>query len=211
MFWKRRTTPGGDDFERLLEQRLRSLESVFGPHREYLVSPVPFYLGGNPTVVGFPSHVTGAVVYCTHEMTGGWGSGQKPNAQGEYEIALTLPDRSPLAPKQSRDAAWEQGWLGTLLGALAKYSCTNPLEHGNVSGPLPTEFAPFTHILWVQYGPPVLGIGGRSCGILMGFMLLEQEMDWYIGQDGKEAFVATAVASPRYPVSDPGRAPLKFC
>lgn len=71
-----------------------------------------FYLGGDATIIAYADYLAGQTVYCTSEMTGEWGSGQKPGPRGEFELVMVLPNESPLAPTSTEDGFVRWAGLG---------------------------------------------------------------------------------------------------
>jgi hypothetical protein len=91
-------SPSDSLYALALGQRPAAIERPFGKCDSVLHFPIPFYLGGDPAILPFAQHIKGATIYCTSDMTGGWGSGQKPGPHSEYELVLVLPNGSPLGP-----------------------------------------------------------------------------------------------------------------
>jgi hypothetical protein len=189
--------------------RNEALERLFGTPDHVIASPIPFYLGGDPTVLSFPSHVKNAVVYCTSELTGGWGSGQTPGPLGEYEFAIVLPKNSPLGPRPQEGNLVGKGWSGVTLCGFARYSLEAVMRHGETSGPLPPQFAPFTQILFVELGRSRIPFefGGARYGLLLLCLITDSERD-FVKSSGPDALIARLRAANAFPVSDPARKPV---
>lgn len=190
----------------VLRQRTVALEGLFGKHSMYLASPVPFYLGGDATIIGFDDYLPGHSVYCTNEMTGAWGSGQKPSTSGEFELVMVLPKGSPLAPVRAADGLVRKGWLGVTLDGFAKYSTQAVLTAGEVAGPLPDAFSPHTHLLFVDLnaGKVKFGFGGRQYGLLLLLSISAAEQRFQ-EERGAEALLKKLRQAGAYPASSPAR------
>jgi hypothetical protein len=197
-------------YGRALELRLPALERCFGKHKEYLVSPIPFYLGGGPTLVGFPNAVPGATVYCTSEMTGGWGSEQKPGPYGEYELVMVVETGGVLAPHvevgEGARAA-KMGHVGSLLSDLAKYSRTAKLLPGETIGPVHPNLSPMTNAMFVDLtsAKKPFEFGGARYGLLLVVLIDDAEFD-LCQRDGSAAVIERMRAAKTYPVSSLTRA-----
>ncbi len=169
--------PPADPYGDLIPARLEALERVFGKHGEYLVSPLPFYLGGGPTLVGFPDAVPGAMVYCTSDLTGGWGSGQQPGLHGEYEFVMVVERAGPLAPFKKSDGSTVVGQVGSLLTDLAKLSLTTRFLPGETAGPLHPSLRPLTQALFVDLTKPrrPFEIKRKTYGLTLVMLITDTE------------------------------------
>jgi hypothetical protein len=191
-----------------LGPRNDALERLFGKADHVIASPIPFYLGGDPTVLSFPSHFKDAVVYCTSELTGGWGSGQRPGPLGEYEFALVLPKDSPLGPRPQEGNIVGKGWSGVTLCGFARYSLEAVVRHGETS-PLPSQFAPFTQILFVELGRSRVPFEfrGKRYGLLLLCLITDSELA-FAKSSGAEALIARLRTAKAFPISHPARKPV---
>ena len=193
-------------YTELLRQRTAAIEGLFGKHSLYLASPVPFYLGGDATILGFDEYLPDHTVFCTNEMTGAWGSGQKPGNSGEFELVMVLAKGSTLAPSRAADGLMRKGWLGVTLHGFAKYSTQAVLTPGEVAGPLPDAFSPHTHLLFVDFaaGKVKFGFGGRQYGLLLLISINAAEKRYHEAH-GAEALLKKLRKAGSYPASDPAR------
>ncbi len=198
--------PPGGQHTQVAEQRTAALQGLFGKHSLYLVSPVPFALGGDATILGYDEYLPGHTVYCTSEMTGAWGSGQKPGASGEFELVMVLPKGSALSPVHAADGLVKKGWLGVTLHGLARYSTQAVLTPGQVAGPLPDAFSPHTHLLLVDLtaGDIKFGFGGRQYGLLLLISISTPEQQFQ-SEHGAAALLNALRHAGEYPVSNPAR------
>lgn len=199
-------TGGESKYTQVLEARTAALDSIFGKRSLYLISPIPYYLGGDAAIIGYEGYLRGYVVYCTSEMTGGWGSGQKPGPSGEFELVMVLPKESSLAPVRKMDKVIEKGWLGVTLHGFAKYSTEATLAPGEVAGPLPEAFAPHTHLLFVDLtaGKIKFGFSGRQYGLLLLMSINEAEHEFH-AENGPAALLKKLRQAGAYPATDPSR------
>lgn len=193
-------------YAEVLQQRLAALDALFGKRSLYLASPVPFYLGGDATILGYDEYLPDHTVYCTSEMTGAWGSGQKTGPSGEFELVMALSRHSPLAPVRTSAQLIQKGWLGVTLHGFAKYSTQATLAPGEVAGPLPDAFAPHTHLLFVDLtaGKVKFGFGGRQYGLLLLISISTPEQQFQ-AQHGATALLKRLRQAGAFPVSDPTR------
>lgn len=193
-------------YTEVLKQRTAALDDLFGKRSLYLASPVPFYLGGDATILGYDEYLPDHTVYCTNEMTGDWGSGQKPGPSGEFEMVMVLPRHSPLAPVRTSDQLIQKGWLGVTLHGFAKYSMQAMLAPGEVAGPLPEAFSPHTHLLFVNLatGKVKFGFGGREYGLLLLISISTPEQEFQ-AQHGAPALLKRLRQAGAFPVSNPTR------
>jgi hypothetical protein len=196
------THQSDDRYGTLITDRLAALEAVFGEHDDYLVSPLPFYLGGNPTIIGFPHAVPNAKVYCTHEMTGDWGSGQKHGAHGEYEFVIVVPASGPLTPRQHPDKSFDIGPVLSILHGLARFSLTYKFLPGETVGPLDSSLAPMTNVLFVDLTTPKrpFQIDGKTYGLTLAYLITDAEADLK-RKIGHVEFTKRLRAAGVYPVS----------
>lgn len=194
-----------DDYGKAITPRLAALERVFGKHAEYLVSPVPFYLGGDTTKVGFEDSHKGSVVYCTSEMTG-WDSGQQAGPNGNYELAIVVPKDSPLRPSRKDGQVFTKGWMGVLLDALARLSTQARLVGGELAGPIEPAFAPMSYVLFVDLTNPKLPFefGGESYGLLLCLLITESERK-FVAEHGSDQLLKRLRAAKLFPVSSTTR------
>lgn len=199
-------TPPEWQYTAVLQQRMAALEGLLGKHSLYMASPVPFYLGGDATILGFDEHLPGHTVYCTSEMTGAWGSGQKSGMNGEFELVMVLPKASPLAPSRAADGLIKKGWLGVTLHGFARYSTQAVLAAGEVAGPLHEAFSPHTHLLFVDLtaGMVKFGFGGRQYGLLLLISISPAEQRFH-AEHGAEALLKKLRRARAYPASNPAR------
>lgn len=171
-----------------------------------MASPVPFYLGGDATILGYEEYLPDHTVFCTDEMSGAWGSGQKPGPSGEFELVMVLPRHSPLAPVRESDQLIKKGWLGVTLQGFAKYSTQAMLAPGEVAGPLPDAFSPHTHLLFVDLtaGKVKFGFGGRQYGLLL-LMSISAPEQQFQAEHGAAALLKRLRQAGAYPASNPAR------
>ncbi len=185
-----------DSWSTCLEQRVAALVAMFGPHDRYLVSPLPFALGGGVTTLRFPHVDPTFHLYCTCELTGGWGSKQIPGSRGEFELLIAVPRDSQLQPRDG-----QKGMVGVIFDYLATISREALLDHGHTLGPLESqELYPMTHMILLNDAPPrPFAFGGRSYGLLTAFLLLEEEFRF--GRKDKEGLIRLIRGLGSVPVS----------
>ncbi len=194
-----------DLYGRALELRVPALENIFGKHEQYLISPIPFYLGGDPTIVGFPHHLSGTV-FCTSEMTGDWGSDQKTDDGQEREFVIVTRPNSPLNPRSKNGKVAEKGWVGVILSGLAKYSCQAVMRSGDTVGPWEEMSAtPYGLLYSLTSTRKRFEFGGRSYGLLLCMLISESEAA-YRRENGVDALVKALRVAGAFPYSDPERA-----
>lgn len=193
-------------YTEVLAQRTAALDAIFGKRALYLASPVPFYLGGDATIFGYEDYLPNHTVYCTSEMTGAWGSGQKPSPGGEFELVMVLPTGSPLSPTRTADGLITKGWLGVTLHGFARYSTETVLAAGEVAGPLPDAFRPHTHLLFVDLnkGKARFGFGGKQYGLLLLMSIHESERQ-YREVNGAPALITKLRQAGVFPATNPTR------
>jgi hypothetical protein len=189
-----------------IKPRLAALERVFGPKGLYLVSPIPLPLGGRPTLVGLPGYLPDADVFCTSEMTGGWGSGQKPGPHGEYELVMVVKKGSALAPETTGDQLGKQGFVGSILTDLAKHSTQAVLKHGETAGPLDPRLAPMSDVLFVDLTNPKVPFQfrGQAYGLLLVVLINDEETRLREERSAAE-LIARLRKATVFPVSDLAR------
>lgn len=190
-----------------LKQRTAALDAIFGKQALYMASPVPFYLGGDATVLAYEDYLPNHVVYSTNEMTGAWGSGQKPGPGGEFELVMVLPKGSALAPTRISGGVIKKGWLGVTLHGFARYSTQTTLIPGEVAGPLPDAFSPHTHLLFVDLmkDKAKFKFGGQQYGLLLLMSIYDSERQYH-EEHGAAALIARLRQAGVFPATDPTRA-----
>jgi hypothetical protein len=174
--------------------RVPALELLLGPHREVLESPFPFALGGDPCILTFEQNVPGAVVYCTSDLTGRWGSGQVPGPHGEYELVVVA------RPQAAQ-------WPVAVLRHLAALTTSQVLRHGDAAGPVPVpDLGPLDHILFVDLNNPKapFAFGGGHYGLVLCLLITEAEHG-LLRAGGLKELVRRLRDAGAYPVSDPAR------
>lgn len=198
-----------DSYGEAIKLRVAALEKIFGEHTAYLGSPIPFYLDGRPTILEFGNHLPNANVYCTSEMTGTWGSGQKPGSNGEYELVMVCPKDSPLNPKVDEPPVVKQGFVGMFLSDIARYSTKAKLAHGHTMGPLDGRVAPMRHILFINLTNPKVpfAFGGRTYGLLL-LMLITENEHLHSQKHGSNDLISKLRTSKAFPLSDLRRKPV---
>lgn len=197
------TDQNDDRYGTLITDRVAALEEVFGEHDDYIVSPLPFPMGGNPTVVGFPHAVPNAVAYCTHEMTGDWGSGQQHGPHGEYEFVIVAPTEGPLSPHhQGPGKPFDVGPAVSILHGLARYSLTLKFLPGETIGPLDPSLAPMTNVLFIDLTTPKrpFQIDGKTYGLTLAYLITDAEAELK-RKIGHVEFTKRLRAAGVYPVS----------
>jgi len=193
----------GDDVN---ARRLVALDGIFGKREKLLYFGIPFGLGGDPAIAIYSNYLPGRTVYCTSEMTGGWGSGQLPGEFGEYEFVIVLPNGSELGPGVYSEEASTKGWSGVLLCGFCKHSCETVVGHGDTSGPLPEAFAPHTAILFAQLagGRVRFEFGGRRYGLMLMMSITDAEYRFAREHSGALLIKKLREAG-AFPVTDPSR------
>mgnify|MGYP001285167968 CR=1 FL=1 len=195
-----------DTFIASLSSRLAALESIFGRSQRVLHSPVPFYLGGDADILQFHDRSRNAIILCTHTMTGGWGSGQRPVEGREYEFVIAVPENSPLAPRSRGDGAIERGWAATLLNGYAKYSKDVELKPGDTSGPLPAAFGNCRQLLFWELtnAKHPFQYDGASYGLRLCLGITQPEADLLEHEDAA-SLVLRLRAAGHFPLTITGR------
>lgn len=193
-------------YTEVLGRRIAALDAIFGKRALYIASPVPFYLGGDATIIAYADYLQGHTVYCTSEMTGNWGAGQKPGPIGEFELVMVLPNGSPLAPTSAEGGLIRKGWLGVTLHGFAKYSTQVTLAPGDLAGPLPDAFSPHTHLLLVDLtaGRVKFGFGDRQYGLVLLISISEPERKFH-AEHGGAALLKLLRQAGTFPVTNPAR------
>jgi hypothetical protein len=126
---------------------------------------------------------------------------------GEYELAIVLKSGSRLGPQPTgHDHVLTKGWSGVLLSGYAKYSCEHVLKHGDTGGPLPPEFEPLRHILFVEIGDGKLAFEflRKRYGLLLMVLITESEFE-FKQKEGTDALLRCLRAAKIFPFSDPER------
>lgn len=187
-------------------QRTAALDAIFGRHALHFPSPVPFWLGGDATILAYEEYLLNQVVYVTSEMTGGCGTGQKPGQHGEFELVMVLPKGSRLAPTPTANGVVRKGWLGVTLHGFAKYSTQATIAPGDVAGPLPDAFLPHTHLIFIELNidNPMFAFGGKQYGLMLLMSIHESERR-FCEVHGATALTAKLRKAGVFPVTDPTR------
>ena len=161
---KQPVTRDDEAFEKLWDDRLKGLESLYGKSDDMVGhAVVPFHLGadvgGAADIVYFKNHVPGCLAV-TAELIGC--EDQKRNSLGNYELAVA--HRSDDEP-----------WGANLISRLAYYTLDAVLKPGETMdiGPAAPEGSTVDAVLFYDYGR--FAVGGQECGVLLCVGITEQE------------------------------------
>jgi hypothetical protein len=199
----------GNEYGDAIVPRLEALDRALGPHADYLVSPIPFFLGGRATIASFPDAIPNAVVYCTSEMTG-WDSGQQHGDGDPFEFAIAVPNESLLRPSDEGNSLARQGWIGSLLSGMASFSTEALILHAETAGPLDPALAPMTRLLFTEFTQmkSPFSYKGRSYGIRLMTLITESEFEFAVKTESVPLLIDKLRARNPYLISDLHRTPI---
>jgi len=207
---KRLKPESGGEYGEAITPRIDALDRALGPHTEYLVSPIPFWLDGSATIAAFPEAIPGAVLYCTSEMTG-WDSDQQVGEGTQFEFAIALPAASTHSPKSnSANSLVGHGWVGSFLTGMSKFSSQALLLPAETVGPLSPDVAPMTRLLLTEFSnfKAPFEYGGKKYGIRLMTLITESEYEFAVAKDSVQALIDTMRRTNPYLISDLKRMPV---
>lgn len=177
-----------DDWQKMWDARLASLESEFGKSEEEIAtSATPIYLGGGADVLTFKDHIDG-FVYITAGLIGN--GSQKKTDLGEYELMICARN--------------ENDWMPTLLSQLAPYTFEAALNPGDTMniGPAMPAGSTISALLYVPYRE--FKVNDIDAATLLCIGITEQELQ-HCSANGHTDVLAELKAKGIYPFTDPNR------
>lgn len=164
-----------EQFEKEWNERQLGLQSLFNKADEmHLHGTIPFAagieLGGTPDVLSFSNYNNGKL-FVTCELVGS--EGQKPNKQGQYELAICHFDN--------------ENWGVNIITKLSYYTLENEINHGETM-----DIKPFTPFLSNIVAVIFKDIGhfsyfNNTANVICCIGITKKELKW-CWENGAEAF-----------------------